>query len=184
MHRLLSIILVFSINCVLILNICEAHAEDNSKSIDLILNSAEKFFISLKNGEYEIVWNLLSNKSRKTITNDVHNALKKMNRDINKEDIAEDFNSGGVMFNNYWSSFRSTIDMEMILEHTRWEMGFIKKHKAEIIISNKKSEQPARLRMLKENEAWKVGLVETFWNRKRMKFMHFISGLLNQKQSI
>lgn len=180
MHRLLSIIFVFSINCVLIFNIYAAHAEDNSKSTDLILNSAEKFFISLKNGEYEIVWNLLSDKSHKTIINDVHKASKKMNRDINKEDIAEDFNNGGVMFNNYWGSFRSTFDTEMILEQTRWDMGFIKKHKAEIIISNKKSERPARLKMLKENEVWKIGLVETFWNKKRMRFMYFISNLFNE----
>ena len=184
MHRFLSIILVFSINCVLIFNVCEAHAEDNGKSVDLILDSAEKFFISLKNGEYEIVWDLLSNQSHKTIINDVHKALEKMNRDINKEDIAEDFNSGGVMFNNYWSSFRSTIDTGMILEQTRWDMGFIKKRKAEIIISNKKSEKPARLKMLKENDVWKVGLVETFWNRKRMKSMYFIFSLFNKEQNI
>jgi len=47
-----------------------------------------------------------------------------------------------------------------------WEIGFIKENKAEIIIKQKKSEEPARLKLFKENNKWKVGLVETFWTRK------------------
>jgi hypothetical protein len=63
----------------------------------------------------------------------------------------------------------------MVLEQSRWEMGFIKKNEAEIILMYKKSDRPTRLKMFKENDVWKVGLVETFWARGTLKFLPFIS---------
>jgi len=54
----------------------------------------------------------------------------------------------------------------MILENSRWEIAFIKEDKAEIIITYKKSAEPARLKIFREDNTWKIGLVETFWTRK------------------
>jgi hypothetical protein len=51
-------------------------------------------------------------------------------------------------------------------------MGFLRKDKAEIIITYNKSRRPATLKMHKEKNTWKVGLVETFWPRKALKLLH------------
>jgi hypothetical protein len=152
----------------------QVHAEDHDRSTATILNSAEKFFISLREREFDIVWGLLSEKSHKTIINDVYKDLRKFGSGIKKENIVSDFNSNGALFKNYWFSFLSNFNPETVLEQSLWEMGNIKKNKAEIILTHKKSEMPTRLKMYKENGIWKIGLVETFWTRKTMKFLHFI----------
>ncbi len=48
-------------------------------------------------------------------------------------------------------------------------MGHIRPDSAELLITHKRSQKPARLQMFKENGTWKVGLVETFWTRKKQK---------------
>ena len=136
-----------------------------------VLDAAENFFISLKNSEQGSLWDLLTEKSRSVIVSDVYRASKGMNIKLEKEDVARDFDTKGVMYKNYWTSFASTFDTDMILEHSRWEIGFVKDGEAEIIITYKKSQRPTRLIMLKEEDAWKVGLVETFWSRKAANFL-------------
>lgn len=155
------------------LNVYSEQIEDY-RTIAPILDCAEKYFVSLKNSEYDKVWNLLTEKSRLVIINDVYKASKGMNINIEKDDVARDFNSRGVMFRNYWNSFVSTFDTDMILEHSRWEVGFVKDGDAEILITNEKSQRPTRLIVLKEEDAWKVGLVETFWNRKAANFLKMV----------
>ena len=56
-----------------------------------------------------------------------------------------------------------------MLEQSTWEMGPIGKQQAEIILQYKKAEQPARLKMFKEENQWKVGLIETFGTERRDK---------------
>jgi ABC-type Fe3+-hydroxamate transport system substrate-binding protein len=147
-------------------NIHVSHGEDPDKTLALVLDSAEKFFISLEERKYTISWELLSEKSHDTIITDVYKNSKKMNKNIKREDIVNDFKRKGVMFKSYWNAFSGNFDSNIILEDSRWEIGYILEDKAEILITYKKSDQPARLKMLKENNAWKIGLVETFWTRK------------------
>jgi hypothetical protein len=54
----------------------------------------------------------------------------------------------------------------LVLEQSRWEMGQIKKDKAEVITTFYKSEHPALLKIFLEKRKGGVGLVETFWGRK------------------
>ncbi len=174
MHKLLTFIPVFLIISFVVFSFNEVQAGDYNKSVDLILNSAEKFFIALRDGEYETAWDLLSEKSHKTIINDIYTSSMKMGGKIKKKDIIKDFQSRGVMFNNYWNAFLTTFDTYMILEHSVWEMGSIKKNKAEIILTHKKTNRLTRLKMYKEEGVWKVGLVETFWIKRNMEFLQFI----------
>jgi hypothetical protein len=170
MNRFLSIIPVFLLSHIFLLNTYAAYVD--YKTLDPILKSAETFFISLRDNEYGTAWNLLSEKSHNVIIDDVYKASRKSNEDINKEDIIKDFNSRGMMSENYWNSFLRTFDADMILERSQWEMGFLRKDKAEIIITYNKSRRPATLKMHKEKNTWKVGLVETFWPRKALKLLH------------
>lgn len=140
----------------------QALDEESSK----IVESAEKFFTSLKNRDYLSAWSLLTNKSKETIVNDVYKELHKSNSSYSKEQIREDFNNNGVLSKDYWNAFLVYFNPDMVLNHCKWEMGKIKKETAEIILRYKKSDNPAILKMYKENDQWKVGLVESFWTRK------------------
>ncbi len=83
-----------------------------------------------------------------------------------KARIATDFSMGGIIARSYWNGFLDNFDPAMVLEESRWEMGKIKGKQAEIIITYQSAERPAILRMYKEDDRWKVGLVETFWSRR------------------
>jgi len=164
MHKLLSAIFVLLL-CISIVIPCTLKAQDND-SINSVLDSAEKFFISLKAREYKHAWNLLSKKSQETIIKDIYKTSNEIGANTKIENIQLDFDNSGLISKNYWDAFLDTFDPNLILENSRWEIGFIKENKAEIIIKQKKSEEPARLKLFKENNKWKVGLVETFWTRK------------------
>lgn len=173
MNRYLCFILIFIASHIALENNSAAH-DDEYRAFAPILSSAENFFISLKNSEYDTAWDLLSENSHKTIINDVYEVTRKINGDIKREDIIKDFNRRGRMFTNYWNSFHRSFNADMILEHSEWEMGFIRKEEAGIIITYNNSEGPTILKMCKEQDSWKVGLAETFWQRKTLNFLHLI----------
>ena len=171
MYKYCTLIFTLFIFLFLSINIHVSHGEDPDKTLALVLDSAEKFFISLEEGKYAISWELLSEKSHETIITDVYKNSKKMNGNIKRENIETDFKNRGIMFKSYWNAFAGNFDSNIILEDSRWEIGYILEDKAEILITYKKSEQPARLKMLKENNAWRIGLVETFWTRKYYEYL-------------
>jgi len=148
--------------------------DEEYRVLSQILGPAEKFFLSLKNSEYGAAWDLLSGHSQKKIVNDVYEASRKFKGDINREDIVRDFNRRGVMFTQYWNSFLRTFDADMILEQSQWDMGEITRNEADIIIQHNHSHTPTILKMHKEKEGWRVGLVETFWQRNGLNLLRFI----------
>ncbi len=158
---LLSILLA---GCVPAFNIND-YARDRGQSPAPVLESAEEFFVSLDSGRYDTAWDLLSEKSHEAIIDNVYQASLKIRGDIKKDVIIRDFRSRGMIFNSYWRAFANNLDTAMILERSRWEIGYIKTGRAEILISHKGA-PPARLRMFKENHKWKVGLAETFRTKK------------------
>lgn len=133
-----------------------------------VLESAEKFFVSLRDNDFHVVWHLLTEKSRQTIINDVHTSTRKMGGEITKDEIWSDFENSGIISSNYWRSFLTSFEPDMILKESRWEIGPIKSSTAEIVITHRKSREPAVLKLRKEDNAWKIGLVETFWTRKML----------------
>jgi hypothetical protein len=162
--KLLLLSLVFSIllSILVVPGVQNALAEDIREPEDLVLEAAEEFFISLKENNYGNAWSLLSQRSREMIINDVRRASA---GEINREEIKKDFESNGIMFMNYWDAFLKNFDPDMVLEQSRWEIGKVKKGVTEIIITYIKSNKTTSLRILKEGEDWKVGLVESFWDK-------------------
>ncbi|RJQ17462.1 MAG: hypothetical protein C4560_08535 [Nitrospiraceae bacterium] len=165
MHKLLSLIIPVLLG-VAVCNADEIFAEDKNVQIESVLETAEKFFLSLQTRDYNNAWALLSEKSRRTIINDVYKTYHKMGGSTRKEDVIKNFDDRGAMFNNYWDAFLESFHPAIILEESNWEIGFLSGLNAEIIITHKKSKNPANLKLIKENDSWKVGLVETFWTRK------------------
>ncbi|MEW6600612.1 MAG: hypothetical protein AB1499_06540 [Nitrospirota bacterium] len=173
MNRYTSLILVFVLSHIMPSGSSFAH-DAEYRALAPILSAAEKFFISLKAGDYDSAWDLLSDNSHRTIISDVYEATREINEDISRQEIADDFNSRGTMFKNYWNSFKRSFDADMILENSEWEMGIMKQEEAEIVITHNNAEGPTILKMSKEHNTWRVGLTETFWQRKSLKLLHLI----------
>lgn len=148
------------------------YAQKNDVEIDAILNDAESFFKLIKQRDYAKTWNTLTRKSQDTIVDDVFKEIEKMRssqkdvKDYSKEEIFADFAAGGPLSKSYWDNFLEYVNPDIVLEKSRWDIGTIKGNKAEISVKYKKSDSPAILQVYKENNAWRLGLVETFWTRK------------------
>jgi hypothetical protein len=164
MRTFLSIFFLIS-SWGLILYPASTTAQENN-SVNLVLQSAEEFFLSLRDHNFILSWQLLTKKSRETIISDVYKASRKAGGETTKEDIGKDFETAGVISVSYWNAFLDSFDPDLVLEESRWEIGFVKTDKAEIVITYRKSREPAVLSVSREDGVWKVGLVETFWTRK------------------
>ena len=70
----------------------------------------------------------------------------------------------------YWNSYLNAFDPDCVLEQSKWDIGAIKKDKAEINILYKKSEKPAVLLIYMEGNVWEVGLEETFGSRNLLSY--------------
>jgi hypothetical protein len=140
---------------------------------DAILDSADSLFKSMKAGDFQRTWKGLSLKSRKTIVDAVYRAVTKQTEAeksevrFSRESVESDFSSGGALAKSYWNAYMEQFKPDWILEESKWEMGSVGKDTAEIVIKYKKGEGPAHLRMIREAEGWKVGLMETFGSSKR-----------------
>ncbi|MBI5740366.1 MAG: hypothetical protein HZA16_06560 [Nitrospirae bacterium] len=155
----------------------EAFPDGTGNPEDAILESSERFFISLKKNDFNTAWNLLSLKSRETIISDIIRATRKAGGGTNKDDIIKDFENSGVISTSYWNAFLNTFNPDMILEECKWEMGVIDKQKAEIIITHRKASDPVTLKVLREDGVWRVGLVETFWAGRTDSFLQKLVNL-------
>ncbi len=137
--------------------------------INTLLYSAEDFFLSIKESVFETSWDLLSEKSKNKIINEIYATSRENGTEIEKDDIRRSFRQNGIIAGNFWNAAKTRFDPDIVLEESQWEIGFIKNRKAEIIITYKKSSRPSKLRMYKESGTWRVGLVETFWSRRYME---------------
>jgi hypothetical protein len=70
----------------------------------------------------------------------------------------------------YWNSYLNAFDPDRVLEQSKWDIGAIKKDKAELNILYKKSEKPAVLLIYMEGNVWEVGLEETFGSRNLLSY--------------
>jgi hypothetical protein len=136
-------------------------------NVESALSSAESLFKMMKSRNYPEIWSLLTQKSKDVIVNDVYKAEADAGVVHLRENINSDFNNAGTLSNAYWNSFLDNFNPDTVLEQSKWDTGTFEKDKGEIIIKYRKAESPAILLMFKENGMWKLGLVETFWTRKK-----------------
>lgn len=172
MKKIIFSLILVAMGCLVIAPPCALSAEEDiNDTIDIMLAQAEDFFTSLHQGRYEAAWYLLSEESRETIIDDVYQTYQKMGGEIQRTAIAQDFERSGIIFQNYWKAFVKSVDIRRVLDDSRWQAGVMEQHKADIIISHKDSPNPLKLKMVKEHDVWKVGLVETFWNSRTMDIL-------------
>jgi len=133
-------------------------------SIHSILSAAETLFQTLKSRDYPATWRVLTERSRETIVSETETAIRGSGILLVPRDrIREDFASGGPISREYWEGFLRRFDPDDALEKSRWQMGASEKDRAEVLITRQGADRPAVLRMFREGDGWKAGLVETFW---------------------
>ncbi|UCH80324.1 MAG: hypothetical protein JSW20_11335 [Nitrospiraceae bacterium] len=175
MNKLPAIFLLILLSCSSAVTSYNRYPEQTSGTIDAILYSAELFFISINEGEFKTVWELLSDKSRNKITEEIYEVSRDRGVDIEKEDIRRNFQQNGLIARNFWNAARAKFDPDMVLEESKWDIGHVKSNSAEILITYKKSDMPSKVKMYKEEGVWRVGLVETFWPRRYIEsFFSFL----------
>lgn len=149
-------------------HIAPAHAQGIHPETPAILRAAETLFQSMKSRDYPATWWVLTGKSRETIVSETDDAIRRTGAGappVPKERIREDFAAGGPISREYWEGFLRRFDPDDALEKSRWRMGTWDKDRAEVLITRQGADRPAVLRMFREGDGWKAGLVETFWIR-------------------
>jgi len=154
-------------------------AGDRNNEINKILYSAEHYFTSLRDGKYQTAWGQLSEKSRKSIIDDVYTASQQDGVTITREEIMQNFDAGGIIFLSYWKAVRITFDPDMVLEKSSWKMGRLQDNRADILIQYRDAPQPTTLKMFKEQQEWRVGFIETFDTIKTRKLPQYIFDKFN-----
>jgi hypothetical protein len=157
--------LKFLIICSVFIFTSFSFAQEQKKTITDILDSAENFFKALSDKKFDNAWMLLTKNSQETIIVDVYNASKMLGVTYTHDQLRGDFNINGFISKTYWNGFLKNFDPRIVLEECIWEKVLQKKDYAEIVIRYQKSDNPFYLKMFKENDVWKVGLVETFWKK-------------------
>jgi len=164
------LLLVVSL-CCLWAGIAPAQNKNNPAEEDAILTATENLFQFMQSRDYASIWKGISLKTRGIIINDVQKAVKKANGiEIDKQELEKDFTAGGTLSKSYWDSYLSVFNPDTALQQCTWNMGKIEKNEAEVILQYKKSEKPAVLKIYRENNAWRVGLEESFGSRRLNPF--------------
>lgn len=121
----------------------------------------------MKDRDYPAVWRMTTGSSKTAIVDDTRRAIERGGgNSVSTEEIRRDFDASGPVSRRYWEGFLERFDPDLPLERSRWEMGRVKADRAEILITGKAAEKPARLFLFLEDGGWKVGLAESFWERK------------------
>ena len=130
------------------------------------LEATESLFKAMKERNYQRIWSLITEKSHQIIIDDVRKAIAKTGTDMAVDSLQTDFASGGRYAREYWEAYLRVFDPDIVLGQSKWEMGKVGKNEREIILRYRKSDQPAILKIYKEENSWKVGLEETFRPRR------------------
>jgi len=148
----------------LVASSARAASPEDDPAVPAILSRAEALFQSMKARDYPAIYAALSAKSRETIVAETASALAR-DPALGPEAVRRDFVAGGPIARDYWDAFLRRFDPDAALEHSRWEIGSVRKDRAEILLTYHGATHPATLKMFLEDGGWKVGLVETFRTR-------------------
>lgn len=141
----------------------DAGSPPDTLAVHSILSVAEALFQTLKSRDYPATWRVLTAKSHERIISETDEAIRKSGgQPVPKEQVREDFATGGPISREYWEGFLRRFDPDEALEKSRWQMGAWEKDRAEVLITRQGADRPAVLRMFREGDGWKAGLVETF----------------------
>lgn len=133
------------------------------------IDVAEAFFINMKKRDYSDIFEQLTLKSQDVIISEVYDAISKSDMSVTKESLRFDFKNGGEISKSYWQGFLKNFNPDMVLIDSLWNLGRYEEKYCEVVITYKKSksQKPALLKLYRESSLWKIGIVESFWTRKK-----------------
>ncbi len=136
-------------------------------AINGAVSAAEATFNAMKARDYRGIWERLTAKSRETVADETLQALAKEGKGkAHREALLADFRDGGPAARAYWDAFLVHFNPDTALADSRWEAAETGKGRVLVLITYKTSDRPAAVQMIREDGAWKFGLVETFWSRR------------------
>ncbi len=131
-----------------------------------MVSIAERWFKSLKVGDYKTSWDLLTSESKERIIKDIIDKAK-AGEEIDIQALRKDFEECGSICKVYWSTFVQIFNPDLALEESTWEVKGVKGKFGEIVLRYKNSKKPAILKMFREGDSWRLGLAESFWTKKK-----------------
>ncbi len=147
----------------LCIGLLDGRALANRQKEGPVLDSAEGFFLALEARDYGKAWSFLTEESKRVIVKDVCKETAKLGAEKSEEETRRDFDEAGPLSKGFWDAYVENFDPDLALKESVWKMGEIKKDSAVVELRIK---GPAYLKMIREGGQWRVGLVESFWNRK------------------
>lgn len=138
---------------------------DDPQVVEVFL-AARTFFEEIEKGSNAALWKSITAESRKKIVDTIYKEQKKTGESSTRDQIRDNFESCGSICTAFWRAYSASFDREVTLQLSRWELGFLKKNKAEILITHPRADRPAKLKLFREDGKWKVGMMESFWGRR------------------
>ncbi len=136
-------------------------------AINRAVSAAEATFQAMKARDYRQIWERLTTKSRETVADETLEALAKEGKSkTGREALMDDFRDGGPVARTDWDAFLTHFNPDTALAESRWEAAEAGPGQVLVLITYKTSDRPAAVKMVREDGAWKFGLVETFWGRR------------------
>jgi hypothetical protein len=156
-----NLFLIIGLSVIIASGLCGPVEADEG---DVILETGERFFKSLKARDFSRAWGLLSQESKDRIVLETLQGMDKGSPGkVTREQLIAEFSQGKGFALLYWEGFLQVFEPDKALEKSRWTVDSIKGGNAEIHIYHRKVQRPARLKMVREDGQWKVGLFESFW---------------------
>lgn len=145
-------------------------AFSSEEEISEVFSSAEKLFMSMRDRNYVLIWQSLTNETQQKTTHSIFRDLAGKGINLDRAAIANDFEAGGKIAKAYWDAYLSIFDPDDALSQSQWSIKKLKKDVAEINVHYKKSENTAVIKLYRQHNVWKVGLEESFGARRLIPF--------------
>ena len=154
------------ISLALLVNANNSYAKENAGDV---LTPAFSFFLNLKEHNYDKLWSLLTNDSKKYIVNSIEKSIKKNHGKITEKKIYGNMSKGGYIAKAYWKGFLKTFKPNMVLKYSIWKVKSIGSNIAQIEINYKYGKGNTIFDVYKQKGKWKFGLIESLYGRLLMK---------------
>ena len=125
--------------------------------------AAREFFQTIESKDYSGVWERITAESREKIIDAIYKEQKNTGESSTRGIIRSDFNRCGPVCESFWKAYFKAFDPDSTLKQSRWDLGYIKKRKAEIWITHMRADRPAKVKLFREEGTWKIGVMESFW---------------------
>ena len=166
MSKILFVVCLLLFSAGLLVNANSSYAKENAGDV---LTPPFSFFLNLKEHNYDKLWGLLTDNSKKYIADSIEKSFKKNHVKIGEKKIYGNMSEGGYIAKAYWGGFLKTFKPNTVLKYSIWKVKSIGSNKAQIAINYKYGKGSTIFDVYKQRGKWKFGLIESLYGRILMK---------------